>query len=140
MFVVIRAPLKIEFQEQEDRAQDHGQNQIHHLLGFLLARLRRVNRQRHRQAAADQHRGVDGAEFHVEQAAADFERGQVQRAINDVSGEQPAEEHDFGDQENPHAQAAGFALLLHVLELMFEPRRMRARARPSQTRDPPTFA
>ena len=30
----------------------------------------------------------------------------------------PAEEHDFGQQEQPHAEAAGFALLLFGFEVM----------------------
>src|SRR5271169_6234894 len=57
--------------------------------------------------------------------AADLESRQVKRAINNVGGEEATEEHDFRKKEDPHAEAVGLALLLHVLELMRKPRRMR---------------
>ena len=77
MFSVVGAPLEIEFQEQEEDAQDQGEDQEHDLLIFLLAGLRRMDREGHRQAAADQHGRVAGAELHVEQAAADFKGVQI---------------------------------------------------------------
>src|SRR5205085_9471325 len=40
-----------------------------------------------------------------------------------VGREQPAEEHDLGDEEDPHAERARLALLLHVIEVMLERRR-----------------
>ncbi len=39
-------------------------------------------------------------------------------AIEQVGKEQPAEEHDFGQQEEPHAEGSGLALLLLRLEVM----------------------
>ena len=39
-------------------------------------------------------------------------------AIHQVGAEQPAEEHDFGQQEHPHAEGGGFLLLLHVGEVV----------------------
>jgi hypothetical protein len=39
-------------------------------------------------------------------------------AVEQVGEEHAAEEHDFGQQEEPHAEAAGLALLLFRLEVM----------------------
>src|ERR1051325_5248692 len=39
-------------------------------------------------------------------------------AINDISGEGAAEEHDLRKQEDPHPQRPRFALLLHVVEMV----------------------
>ena len=61
------------FDAEENAAEDHRQHDEHH---DALARvqLRRVHRQRHRQAAADEHGGVDGAERDVEMMARGRER------------------------------------------------------------------
>ena len=48
--------------------------------------------------------------------------GRILRAIKRVGKKHPAEEHDFGDQENPHAQRARLALLLHILEVVLQRR------------------
>ena len=90
---------------------------------FAFSHLRGAHRQRHGQAAANQHRGVDGADGDVQHVASRLETGQVEVAIDGVAGEEPAEEHDLGGQENPHAEAGGLVLLLQVLELV----RQRAR-------------
>ena len=47
------------------------------------------------------------------------------RPVNQVRHEQAAEEHDLGDQEHPHAERRRFGLLLHVVEVVLEPRVMR---------------
>ena len=87
------------------------------------ADLRGVHRQRHGQAAGEQDGGVDGAEADVELVAGVGERRRVQRAVDDVGGEQAAEEHDLGDQEHPHAERRRLVLLLGVVELMGDVRR-----------------
>ena len=38
--------------------------------------------------------------------------------VDRVGGEQAAEEHDFGDQEQTHAQGDGLVLLLEVVEVV----------------------
>jgi hypothetical protein len=43
---------------------------------------------------------------------------EVPRAIDQVSAEQAAEEHDFCGEKGPHAQAGGIALLLLGGEMM----------------------
>ena len=64
---------------------------------------------------------------------ADDEGVVVPVAVQQVRKEQPAEEHDFGEQEEPHAEAARLALLLHRLEVMTVlGQRARARARHAQ--------
>src|SRR5262249_33543522 len=60
------------------------------------------------------------AERDVEMPA-DFSEGEwVQRAVDDVGGEQPAEEHHLGHQKDPHPQCRSVALLFEVVELMRE--------------------
>src|ERR1700722_13857440 len=117
-------PFKRKLKEQKRCTQDHGSDQKSHLRA-PLPNLRGANGQRHSQAAPDQYRGIQRAEFHFEQMASDFERRQVKRAINNVAGEQSAEEHKFGQQKYPHAEASGLALLLHVFKLVRESRGMR---------------
>ena len=48
------------------------------------------------------------------------EGGRILVAIDRVGQKQPAKEHDLSDEKNPHAQRAGFALLLHVLEMVLQ--------------------
>jgi hypothetical protein len=43
-------------------------------------------------------------------------------AIERVGKKHPAEKHEFGDQENPHAEGAGLTLLLHILKVVLERR------------------
>ena len=45
--------------------------------------------------------------------------------VDHVGGEQAAEEHDLGDQEQPHPERGGLLLLLHRVELMGRVRGMR---------------
>ena len=44
----------------------------------------------------------------------------VERAVHQVGAEQAAEEHDFGQQEHPHAEGGGLPLLLHVGEVVLQ--------------------
>ena len=44
------------------------------------------------------------------------------RAVDGVGRQQPAEEHHFGRQEQPHPQGRRFGLLIHVVELMRQDR------------------
>ena len=39
-------------------------------------------------------------------------KSEVPSAVDQVGAEQAAEEHDFGGEEDPHAQVGGIALLL----------------------------
>jgi hypothetical protein len=91
------------------------------IVDLLLPGLRRANRQRHRQTAADEHDGVGGAELHFEQVASDDEGRQVQGPVDRVGSEHAAEKQNFGGEEDPHSEPSGFVLLLEILELMGEP-------------------
>src|ERR1700691_5280603 len=57
--------------------------------------LRGPDGEHHGQTAADEHGGVCGAEAHVDGFAGGGEISKVQAAVNQVSAEQAAEEHDF---------------------------------------------
>src|ERR1041385_1635241 len=48
--------------------------------------------------------------------------GWIQTAVKRIGEKHPTEKHDFGDQENPHAERTGLALLLQVFEVMLERR------------------
>ena len=92
-----------------------------------------MNGERHRQAAADEHRGVEGPERDVELVAGRRERVGIPEAVDRVDGEQPAEEQDFGEQEHPHPERRRFLLLVEVVEVVGE-RRMMRRVRASCVR------
>ena len=49
---------------------------------------------------------------------ADYERRIVPVAVDQIGGKQSAEEHDFRQQEEPHAEVGGVVLLRHGLEMM----------------------
>ena len=72
----------------------------------------------HAEARGDQHDGVESAERHAELVGRDGERRVVPVAIEQVGEEHAAEEHDFREQEEPHAEAADLALLLFGLKVM----------------------
>ena len=46
-------------------------------------------------------------------------------AVDDVRHEQAAEEHDFGDEEHPHAERRRLGLLLHAVEVVLQLRMVR---------------
>src|SRR5207302_2264924 len=101
---------------EEDAAESKRGNQKTGDQRFL-ADLRGPNGHGHGQAAQDEHGGVDGAEFDVQGVAAYAESGEVFVAVYGVGQEHAAEEQNFGDQKDPHAQGGGFLLLLQGLKL-----------------------
>ena len=88
-----------------------------------------VHAERHREAAGDQHDGVDAAEPEVELAAPLGEPPRVEVAVDGVERQHPTEEHDLGGEEDPHAEGRGLALLVDVVELMGECLRVLSHAR-----------
>ena len=92
----------------------------HHLRPGRQAGLRGAHRQRHRQRAEDQDRRVEGAPADRQVVAGFLEGLRRRRAVDDVGHEQAAEEHDFGDQEHPHAERRRLDLLLHVVEVVLQ--------------------
>src|SRR5215813_7953929 len=104
-----------DYQEGQSKNQGYDEKTLEPL---PVALLRRVDRHRHRQAADNQHHRVGSAERHVEQVAAIKESFRIGRAIDRVSQEQPAEKHDFRQQEDPHSDHSRFLLLFHADEMM----------------------
>ena len=71
---------------------------------------------------------LNAAEADVELEAAFRPRLRVPDAVQQVGHEQAAEEHDLGDEEDPHAQRGRFLLLLQRLEVVLQRRMMACRA------------
>src|ERR1700730_340408 len=105
---------------QERQAEQYSENQEKNLQ-LSLADLRAINRHGHCQAAANQDDCVHRAKGKVKVIAGGGKGFPVLPTIERVSKKHPAEEHDLGNQEHPHAKRAGVALLLHVLEMVLEP-------------------
>ena len=87
---------------------------------LAVSDLRAMHRQRHRQTAADQYGRVHSAQGYVEVAAGIGESGRIERPVHDVGGKYPAEEHDLGDQKDPHSQRRCLVLLLETVEVMLQ--------------------
>jgi hypothetical protein len=133
-FQVIVPPLEGQFDDDECQAQRDSQDQESDE-GIPFSHLRGTHRQRHGQAAANQHGGIDGADGYVQHVASCLKTGQVEIAIDGVTGKDPAEEHHLGGEEDPHTKAGGFVLLLQILELM----RQRARGMTVRQLKPPSL-
>jgi len=123
VFKVIVIPLEIELDADEREAEEHREDEPGDDGGFAFARLGGMDGHDHGQAAANENGGVGGAKFHFEQMAADFKGLRMKRAVDDVGAEKSAKKHDFGDEESPHAEGVGVALLFDSLELMRDRRR-----------------
>ena len=106
---------------QEDKAEQHGQDQANDD-DLLLSELRGANRECDRQAGADQDRGVGSTQHDIEALAPGAEVSEVPVAIHQVGAEHAAKEHDFGGEEDPHAEAGRILLLLLGGEMMQEGR------------------
>src|ERR1700733_4802417 len=81
-------------------------------------------RQRHSQAADDENQSVGRAKRRVHEVAGGGEGLRVHAAINRIGAKHTAEEHDFRQQEHPHSEGGGIELLVHVIEVMTQMRRM----------------
>ena len=62
------------------------------------------------------------AEREVQLVAAFGPRLRIPDAVEHVGQEQAAEEHDFGDEEQPHAERGGFVLLPQRIEVVLQVR------------------
>src|ERR1700751_617007 len=107
------------FDSQECQAKNDRQNEIDDNR-LLLSHLRAANGHRNGQAGTDQNRRVDGSEPEIDAGAGSREISEVPVAIHEIGAEHAAEEHDFGDQDQPHAKARGVFLLLSSGEVMQE--------------------
>ena len=109
----------------EGRAEREGDEQIADQLA-TLPQLCRANRQRHREAASHQEHGVDRGERQVQPRTGVLELGRVPQPVGRVRAEQAREEKHFRGQEHPHAQPLGGVLLVQILEVVLQHRRMSA--------------
>ena len=92
---------------------------------FAIADLRRIDAHGHGEAGEDQDRRIGGSEADAQRIAAGHEGVVIPVAIEQVGHEQAAEEHDFRQQKEPHAEARGLPLLLHRDEMVAQISRMR---------------
>src|SRR5262245_15031246 len=77
-----------------------------------------MDRERHRQTAGDEDRGIGSTQRDVELVAGDGESVWIPGTVDRISSEQTAEEQYLGDQKHPHAQRGGLALLPQILEVV----------------------
>ena len=98
------------FDAEEGDAEEHRQDQ-HRNQERSTRGLGCPDGEHHGQAAADQNGGVSAAEPGIDRLAGGCEITEVPTAIDQVGAEQAPEEHDFGGEEDPHAEAGGIALL-----------------------------
>src|ERR1043165_4155155 len=90
----------------------------------VIAHLRPVHCERHRKGACNKYGGIERAPPNAENIAPFSKRIEIEMPVERVCEEHATEEHDLRQQEPPHAERACFALLLHALEMMHEPRMM----------------
>ena len=102
---------------EEGQTEQHRQNQPDDRL-LPKARLRPSNRKRHRQAAPNEHDGVDSAEREVQLVAAFGPRFRVPHAVEHVGEEQASEEQHLGDQKQPHPERGCLMLLIQRVEVV----------------------
>ena len=100
----------------EDQPEDSGDREVDDRIP-ATALTRRRDRQRHRQAAGQQHGGVDPAEALVEMRAGFTHRLRIEHPVDGDGEEQAAEQHQLGGEKRPHAEERGFPLLLGRREL-----------------------
>ncbi len=105
------------FDDKESEAQEQSHRQEGHEF-FTIAHLGIVNSERHRQAAQDQNEGVQTAQGDAQQVASLEESVRILVPEDCISQEQASKEHQFRQQEDPHANGAGLFLLLHTDEMM----------------------
>ena len=112
-----------EFNSQEAEPAQQRDRQQRGAEAFLVL-LRGAHRAGHREAAGDEHRGVDRPQRFIEEAVRPLENFRVVRAIDGVSAENAAEKQDFGEQKDPHAELARRELLFMRLKMMRQECRM----------------
>ena len=99
--------------EAEDEGDDETQNER-----ALLAHLGGPDAHGHGEAGSDEDGGVGCAPEDIQLVRCLDEGRVVPVAIDEVGGEQAAEEHDFGEQEEPHGEVGGVTLLRIGFEMV----------------------
>ena len=117
---VVLLPLFVVFDRldaKERQAEDVGQHQHQHQQ-LALAHLSRPHANRHAETRGNEDDRVGRPERDAELVRSRHERVVVPVAVQQVREEHAAEEHDFGQEEQPHAEASRLALLFLRLEMM----------------------
>lgn len=109
----------LDYQKHKTKTDSHTQKYDQVL---ALADLRRTDGQRHRQAAADQHRCICAAQGDVHEPARTPKGVRIHRSVNRITGKHAAEKQHFRDKERPHPQRSRFELLLRIGEMMLKVR------------------
>ena len=102
---------------KEGEAQDERDHQAQHQRA-LLFHLGGPHAHGHGEAGSDEDGGVRGAPEDIELVRCLDERRIVPVAVDEVGGKEAAEEHDFGEQEEPHGEVGGVTLLRVGFEVM----------------------
>src|SRR5713101_785492 len=97
---------------QENRGEQKGDQRL------TLARLRRMNGERHSETTTDQHHSVDPAEEDIEVVTRFSEGLGIIGTIHSVPGKQPAKEQHLGNEKSPDAKRNRLGLLLRIIKLM----------------------
>jgi hypothetical protein len=104
---------------QEGPAEEHRQDEEPDQ-ELLLPDGGAMDGHRHRQAAADQDRGIDRAEREVHVQARVRETARVLPAVDRVREEEAAEKEDLRHEEDPHPERRGLLLLPHRVEVVLQ--------------------
>src|ERR1700738_3687823 len=102
---------------KEGQPEDRGQDQEYYQQA-PLPDFGSPHAQRHEEPGADQENRIDRAELDAELVRGGDKGFVVPVPVQKISEEEAAEEHDLRQQEKPHPQGAGLALLLLRLKVM----------------------
>ena len=111
VFVIFKSLDRQKCEAQKNGRQHQRRND------FFPVFLRRLNRQRHGQAARQQNRRIERAVKNIGVPAAGGKGAEIKMAINDVGQKQSAKKQNFGREKSPHAEMRRFGLLLRVFKL-----------------------
>src|SRR5262249_1023222 len=102
---------------QKSQAKDQRQNEQHDQQ-CAFAHLRGAHPKSNGQAAADENDCIYGSQPDIQGLARSCEFGEVPASVNQIRAEHAPEKHNFGIQEEPHAERCGVTLLLRIGEMV----------------------
>src|ERR1700761_9514182 len=102
---------------EEDEPQQNGGCKRQHET-TAVAHLRTVDAHGHCEARDDEDRRVRGAQPDAQRVRCRHEGVVMPVAVKQINHKQAAEEHDLGQQEEPHTERDSFLLLLYRLKVM----------------------
>src|SRR5438552_5332999 len=138
---IFRAILDALDHEERDAKRQRGAEQQHR--PAAPPDRRRADRERHREAAGQQHGGVDRSEREIRVPAGCREGLREAQARHEIAEEEHAKEQRLGGEKHPHAEIASLALLIPVAEgawAIYRRRVIVAAHAPAARRAPPDTA